>query len=143
VEHTLPKAAKPGVATKARATSLASDLKKLPALKGFDPMALITLLISLIPALAKCFNPTPAPTPASTAGAQAKKYVAAQYDPTTGKYEGHLMNRVLFQTLLTGANQHIATTKDQRRVIAAKVLDDLRTQDDSVVGTVMAEAYAS
>jgi len=140
VEHTFAEAqAQPVSAARARANAIASTAMKSPAVKKFDPITLITLILSVLPELLKCFNPDPEPAPATMTAARAKRYVSGQYDETTGEYEDDLVSRTSFCVLLKAAKMHKITNRDARRAIATAILDDIRSQEEAVVGAVIEE----
>lgn len=129
-------------ALRSRATAISDAARQDQSVAAFDPVTLIMLLMTIIPALLKCFNPDPAPA-STTSASDVKKYVNGQYDAASNKYDAPLVNRVSARIFFTALAHGRATTTHQRHVLAARILDDLRTQSDATVNAVIAESNAT
>ena len=99
-----------------------------PALVGFDPMTILTLITTLLPVFSNLFTTCfgPKPTPASV-----KEHLSAVYDGTS--YDNGTL-RVATRKAMVNSRQHgHKISQDQAQALAVATLDQLRTADDDVL----------
>lgn len=106
------------------ANDIAAGLSSSPQMVGMDPITIITLVTTLLPALLKCLKPD---TPEAVAKAVSSKWSAA------GGYRKPFLDRVATEVMKTAKKQGQKLTKAQAREIAVATLDDARQAKTSEV----------
>lgn len=123
-----------GPQTVARATIISNALGSTIMI---DPVTVISIIVTLIPYLIKCFNPDD--------GEEAMNYVKARYDDNnkTNKYYGYdkrLLKGVTRQAKLAARKQNHRITWDQATQIAVATLNDIRLGNAQQTSLVIRES---
>lgn len=109
--------------TTARAEKIGSGLTSKIML---DPITIITIIVTLLPYLIECFDPSD--------GEEAMEYVKTRYDENKRNdaykgYDKRLLKGVTRQARRAARKEKCRLTWDQAAEIAAATLDDIRLGD--------------
>ncbi|TXI84789.1 MAG: hypothetical protein E6Q40_08825 [Cupriavidus sp.] len=105
---------------------------------GIDPVTVLTIVTTLLPLLAKCFQRDP-----SVSGQTPQQFLTDHYDPTTDTFDQHLIDRTRAQTRRAARKEgqrHL--TRDQLDAITVESLKRAMKADNETVSACLAEAAA-
>ena len=105
---------------------------------GIDPITILTIVTTLLPMLAKCFQSDPV-----VAGQTPQQFLTNSYDPTTDTFDAHLVDRARNQTRRAARREgqrHL--TRDQLDAITTESFRHTMKSDDATVSACLAEAAA-
>lgn len=120
------------------ATSVASAVATSPSAGfGLDPMTILTIVSTLLPLFAKCFQSSP-----EAANQTPKQFLADHFDEATGTFDQHLIDRARPQTRRAARQNQRHLTRDQLDAITVQSFLEAKDADEATVSACLAEASA-